>query len=466
MAKRYLVLSLFLILSTQIKAQQYGLFNTKTLFDAFENPAQRAFVLDSSRKYASNFLLPYFGLNAANKGDANFSLRTLINDGVYRTSGIPVNNERNQLYQSSNIYLFSFRIFKNYKDHQELGFSWQMRSDAFTDYTNATLIAFDDFNRLKTSMDAPFNGNGYGQSYHQFSMNYRENIDKRLAFGVKLSLLSGITYNKIDITDSEIQFNPTAQQLTVNVGGTYQSNFLRSKELDTKTLIPDFKNPGLSLGFGTTYTSKTGFFIMGSIKDLGFIKWNKNSHSITVPENEGEIQVQDGENKNTLQRKLEDLFISHDYQKGFYTATNAKADFLISKKFEFYTPNFIISKNLWNKGGDIALVNNFAYNEFSVSLSPIYNLNGFMMLGTQAKYQTPNFEFFLGSDNVLKSAAYKQQPTTSNNGYAGASVYMGVGIKFGYTVEHPQNSSYMPGVGDDVDKKGFFARLFGVFKKK
>ncbi|MGY0041385.1 hypothetical protein [Pedobacter sp. NJ-S-72] len=136
MAKKYLILSLFLILSTQIKAQQYGLFNTKTLFDAFENPAQKAFVLDSSRKYASNFLLPYFGLNGANKGDANFSLRSLINDGVYRTSGIPVNNNRNQLYQSSNIYLFSFRIFKSYKDHQELGFSWQVRSDAFTDYTN------------------------------------------------------------------------------------------------------------------------------------------------------------------------------------------------------------------------------------------------------------------------------------------------------------------------------------------
>ncbi|MGY0041383.1 hypothetical protein [Pedobacter sp. NJ-S-72] len=168
----------------------------------------------------------------------------------------------------------------------------------------------------------------------------------------------------------------------------------------------------------------------------------------------------------TPYKKLEDLFTSHDQRKGFYTATNAKLDLLVSKKFEFYTPSFILSKNIWNKGGDIALVNNFAYNEFSVSLSPIYNLNGFMMLGTQAKYQTPNFEFFLGSDNVLKSAAYNTKATASNSGYAGASVYMGVGIKFGYTVEHPQNSSYMPGVGDDLDKKGFFTKLFGVFKKK
>ncbi|RAJ37125.1 DUF5723 family protein [Pedobacter cryoconitis] len=465
MAKRYLILSLFLILSTQIKAQQYGLFNTKTLFDAFENPAQKAFVLDSSRQYASNFLLPYFGLNAANKGASNFSLRGLINDGKYNTTGIPVDIGRNQAYQTSNIYLFTFRIFKSYKDHQELGFSWQMRSDAFADYTNATLVAFDDFNKFKDNITSPFNGNGYGQSYHQFSMNYRENVSKQLAFGVKLSLLSGITYNKIDITSSDVQFNPEQRRLTVNVGGTYQSNFLRAKELNTNTLIPDFKNPGLSMGFGTTYTSKTGFFLMGSVKDLGFIRWNKNSHSIIAPE-EDDIIVNERDDKNTLQRKLEDHFIANDQRKGFYTATNAKLDLLVSKRFDFYTPNFIVSKNIWNKGGDIALVNNFAYNEFSVSLSPIYNLNGFMMLGTQAKYQTPNFEFFLGSDNVLKSAAYNQQASITNNSYAGASVYMGVGIKFGYTVEHPQNSSYMPGVGDDPDKKGFFAKLFGVFKKK
>ncbi|MBB5634636.1 hypothetical protein HDF26_002691 [Pedobacter cryoconitis] len=468
MAKRYLLLSLFFILSTQIKAQQYGLFNTKTLFDAFENPAQKAFVLDSSRQYASNFLLPYFGLNAANKGDANFGLRSYIHDRSYNTSGIPIgNNARNQGYQGSNIYLFTFRIFKSYKDHQELGFSWQMRSDAYADYTNETLVAFDDYRRFNKSQDSPFNGNGYGQSYHQFSMNYRENVDKQLAFGVKLSLLSGITYNKINITQSDIQFNgnPGANdQLTIGFKGTYQSNFLRAKELDFNTLIPDFKNPGLSVGFGTTYTSKTGFFLMGSVKDLGFIRWNKNSHSIFVPN--GEVVVNNLSSGKELQQKFEDQFIDRDEQHAFYTATNAKTDFLISKKFDFYTPNFIISKNLWNKGGDIALVNNFSYDEFSVSLSPIYNLNGFMMLGTQAKYQTPNFEFFLGSDNVLKSAAYNQQPGTTNNSYAGASVYMGVGIKFGYTVEHPQNSSYMPGVGDDADRRGFFSKLFGIFKKK
>ena len=68
------------------------------------------------------------------------------------------------------------------------------------------------------------------------------------------------------------------------------------------------------------------------------------------------------------------------------------------------------------------------------------------MLGTQGMYQTPNFEFFLGTDNLLKSATALQK-ATANTRYYGGSVYMGMAIKFGYDVEHPQNSSYMPGVG-------------------
>lgn len=470
MAKRYLTLLIFFLLSTHLKAQQYGLFNTKTLFDAFENPAQKAFVLDSSRQYASNFLLPYFGLNAASKGDSQFVLNGLIDNGIYDSTNIPIgNNDRNKAIQSSNIYLFNFRLFKSYKFHKELGFSWQMRSDAYVDYTNESLVIFDDYNRFNSSQNGVFNGNGYGQSYHQFSFNYRENYNKRLAFGVKLSLLSGITYNKIDISRSSLSINDATNSLSVGLTGNYESNYLRTKELSSKTLLPNFKNPGLSVGFGTTYTSKSGVFIMGSIKDLGFIKWNNKSHSIFVDDVVTVTRDPLGDNtdlnsNNTLSEKVENLFIDSDVRKGFYTATNAKADFLISRKFGNYTPNFIVSKNLFYKGGDVAFVNTVKFNEFAVSLTPAYNLIGFPMLGTQGMYQTPNFEFFLGTDNLLKSATIQKKATTSN-GYYGGSVYLGLAIKFGYVVEHPQNSSYMPGVGDD-NEKSFLSKVLGVFKSK
>jgi hypothetical protein len=470
MAKRYAILLFTIILSTQLKAQQFGLFNTKTLFDSFENPAQKAFVLDSSRQYASNFFFPGLGLDVANKGDSNFALRSLINrgkfNGVYDASGIPIGEfKRNEAYLASNTYLLTFRLFKSYKYHQELGFSWQVRADAYANYSNETLVAVDNYNRFEGDQIGIFNGKAYGQSYHQFSVTYRENYDKRLSFGAKLSLLSGITYNNANITGSSITVDPAVGQLRIGMSGTYKTNFYGDDEIGSKTLVPNFRNPGLSAGFGTTYKSKTGYFIMANVKDLGFIRWSKNAHQIVV--NDGEIIVDRTNNdQKNLQRQLSDLLEENDIRKAFYTPTNAKADFLLSKTFQYYSPNFIVSKNLFYTGGHVALANTFKFNELSATLTPAYNLLGFGMLGLQGMYQTPNFEFYLGTDNLLRTTAIRQSVNVTT-GYTGASVYMGMAIKFGYVVEHPQNSSFMPGVGEEANKNGgFFAKIFGIFKKK
>ena len=469
MKKIYLILFTIISLSTQLKAQQFGLFNTKTLFDAFENPAQKAFVLDSSRHYASNFLFPNLGLNLSNKGDSNFPLRSLINggkfNGEYDASGVPIGtNGRNKASISTNIYLLTFRLFKSYKFQQEMGFSWQLRADGFADYSNETLVAINNYHRFTTAQDGLFNGNAYGQSYHQFSITYRENYDKRLSFGGKLSLLSGITYNNVDVTNSNVRIVDAQGSLAIGVTARYKSNFLDTSEISTKMLRPDFKNPGISASFGTTYKSKTGVFIMANVKDLGFIKWNSKSHDSFV--NNGEVVLpRTDNNQEQLKKDIYHLFTDADRRKSIYSATNAKVDFLISKTFQFYTPNLIISKNVFYPGGDVALVNTFKKNEFSLSVTPTYNMLGLAMLGTQVMYQTPNFEFYLGTDNLLRTTAIRQQVNV-NTGYTGASVYMGMAIKFGYVVEHPQNSSYMPGVGGDADRgEGFFSRFFNMFRR-
>lgn len=160
--------------------------------------------------------------------------------------------------------------------------------------------------------------------------------------------------------------------------------------------------------------------------------------------------------------------IDNTSRKAFYALTNAKVDFLISRPFSFYTPSLILSKNVFYKGGDVALVNKFSYNDFSVSAIPNYNIDGLMLFGMQGMYKTPNFEVFLGSDNLFKSVSVynglRSRDVTIGSGYSSASFYMGVGIKFGNTVEHPQNSSTMPGINDN--QTSFFGRLFSVFSRR
>lgn len=428
MAKLYLFG--LLLISCQLRAQQFGLFNTNTLFDAFENPAQKAFVYNDSRQYASNFLLPYLGINASNRGDAGYALQRKLNDGAIETRNLPIGTgRRNKLFGSSNIYLLTFRTSPFYENNQEMGFSWQLRSDVYADYTNETLVALRNYGRFNNSQNELFNGNGYGQSYHQFSANYRVDYGDGIAWGIKFGILSGITYNNADVTQSSLAVAP--DQLAVRLTGKYKASFLLTGELHRKTLLPDFKNPGLSASFGTTYTTAADVFIMANIKDLGFIRWNKNSSSVLL--NNDLVTLNTGNNgiSKDFQRKVVELLERNNLHKAFYTATNAKLDFLISKTYDFYSPDFIVSKNLFYNGGDIILVNNFKMEEFTFSVSPAFNMNQFLLIGAQGLYQSPNFEFFAGTDNLLKSAVIFNSASYSPKGTIGASLYMGVGIKFG-----------------------------------
>lgn len=470
MKKRYLLLFGLIGIFNQLKAQQYALFNTRTLFDAFENPAVKAFTLDSSGKYASNFLFPNLGINAAGGGSAQDMLRRLAQEQVYDTKGLPLGTgAMNHLYQNTNVYLLTFRIFNSYKYNQEIGFAWQVRSDAHVDYTNESLAIFDSYKRFENVPYTDiFNDKGYQQSYHQFSVSIRENWDKRLAFGAKLSLLSGIAYNSIQIDNSYLYADVANDRLDIGLNGTYRGSFIQSDEVNKHTFIPTFKNPGISISLGTTYASKSGYFIMGNIKDLGFIRWAKSSHVAKFNQLKSIYALSTYTNKE-VSEEITEIADDIDQQKSFIVPTNAKADFLISRTFSFYKPSFIVSKNLFKPGGDIALVNTFKINKFAASVTPVYNFNNFVMVGLQGMYQTPNFEFFLGTDNIGKSISLgkglNNSDATQGSGYVGGSFYLGLGIKFGRTVEHPQNLSTMPGVNGEKVYKGFFRSMYEFFKK-
>jgi hypothetical protein len=465
-----LLLALLVLASFEgANAQQYALFGTKTMFDAFENPSQKSFTLDSSRRFSSNFFLPYFGANAINKGSSKFAIRKLTQEGVFDTRSLPIGTgEVNHFFENSNIYIAAFRLFKSYKYQKEMGFSWQIKSDAHIDYTNESLAIFDSFERFNKGQQYTgiFDSKGYEQSYHQFSFTYRENWDKRLAFGLKASLLSGILYNKLDIADSYLYIDPAASALLIGLNGTYSSNFSDFDEVNKKNFFPNFKNPGVSLSFGTNYTTKKGLFLMANIKDLGFIWWRSNTQRTTIDQSKIIENLEDQSNTN---QEIKDIFLLSEQSKKFLAPTNAKLDVYLSKRYGFYKPGLAVSKNLFYKGGDIAFVNTFIANDFSGSITPLYNLNGVFMVGLQAKYQTPNFELFMGTDNLVATSFQTmgmiKNDATVGSGPNGASFYMGVGIKFGNVVNHPQFADVIPGINDN-EGGSFFKNLFSIFRRR
>ncbi len=67
-----------------------------------------------------------------------------------------------------------------------------------------------------------FNSNYYYQTYNQISFSYREKINKQFSFGVKLSALLGIEYQKLNITSSKGVFDKAARYCDrLALRGTY-----------------------------------------------------------------------------------------------------------------------------------------------------------------------------------------------------------------------------------------------------
>lgn len=425
-------------------AQQYSLYNSRTLYDSFENPSQKAFVPDSSKKYAFNFFIPAVSVNAVSLGPQQQALKRYVFIGSIRKSELDVNQEgKNNLFLSSNVYLGMFKIFKDIKRHREIGFSWQIRSDSYLDATQQTIGLFKDFNNfnITAATGNPFKNTGNSQSYHQFGFTYREDITKRVGLGVKVSYLSGISYNYLKIKSSSFQRGAGSALVTLNMDARYRSNFLYDDPYQI-AYAPGFTNPGMAVTLSANLKLKKNWYLLGNVKDLGFIRWGNNSYDYDF--NRPIIASRYSAFEAELKRRLE-----NDYEeKGFTSVTNGKVEILINKDVGIYQPNLLLSKSFLYKGTDLAAINNFLYKSSVFSLSAVYNTNEYLQVGTQYMFKTPNIELYVGSDNLFKTLTsiqgYLQEDPELGNGYTGASFYLGFSVKFGDPLQRRQNTTKWP----------------------
>ena len=235
-------------------AQQFSLYNSRTLYDSFENPSQRAYQVDTSRRFAFNFFIPTISINSSFTGPAEAAFKTLLYDGMFNGRDITIgDNKHNNLTLNSNNYVAMLRMLKTVKKYKEIGLSWQIRNDGRVKVSNDIFAVFDDYRLFNSSsLQNIFSLNGYNQSYHQFSFTYRQNYTKRLAIGAKLSLLSGISYTQLKVSQSEINMDEAADVIDVSLRGTLRSNF-KFDNFQRKMADPNFRNPGLSFTAGASY---------------------------------------------------------------------------------------------------------------------------------------------------------------------------------------------------------------------
>ncbi|MDB5012988.1 MAG: hypothetical protein JWQ25_1190 [Daejeonella sp.] len=459
-----IVLTVCIGIYTQLAfSQQFSLYHSSTLYDAFENPAERAFQADSSKKFATNAFIPTFGFNSFIMGPAQEAFRSSLFVGVPNAQKLELGtNQVNRVVLHTNDYLIMFRIFKTEKYNTEMGFSWQLRNDGNVLVTNETLALLQSFKLFKTTPPPNLlNNRGYNQSYHQASFTYREDYNRRLSLGLKISVLNGITYNKLTTSSSNLSINSAENTITASLKGNLLSSFEYGK-FEKNAWIPDFKNPGLSMGFSAGYKFKNGIFMLANVKDIGFIVWGKSSYKYafnkTVVIDSTDVKSPAKELKSEFNKMFDDT----GNRKGFMTSTNGKAEVLFNKKFGWYQPNLIISKSIINAEGDLALVNNIKIGNWVYTATGDYNFYNLFQAGGQVMYKTPNFECYMGSDQLFKTVETSNSFANNNDagsGYTGASAYFGFAFKFGPDVEHPHNANTIPGLEEKHIQKSFFRRL-------
>lgn len=475
--RKFLIISGLLGLLMKPVWGQVALNNSRTLYDTFENPSQKAFYADTSKRFAFNFGFPTLSINSSVSGSGIPTVRGMLVDNITNTSTLPLGQGKfSNLSAHTNIYLLSFRWFKKLKYQQEAGFSWQIRNDTWAKISNESLAIFDTFTRFDNGdYQDVFDNRAYEQSYHQFAFSYRENLTKTIGLGVKLSLLSGIAYHSGSMNNTFLSINKNINEFFAGYTGKFRSS--TNGDTDSKILLPNFKNPGFALTASANFRFKSGWYILANVKDLGFIRWNKKSQVYNFQQT---VFVDQANLPNAADRLEEQITASFEgstsgdeanfKNKAFIRPVNSKIEFLLNKDFGFYRPNLMLSKNIWYPGGQATLINNLVLNKHVFSLSPTYNFFNYVDLGTQYLYKTPNWEFFVGSDQLFKSLqlikSLNQSDASLLKGQLSAGFYIGFSGKFGRILYHNQNTDEIPGLEPPNlnAKPSFFKKMFGKSK--
>jgi hypothetical protein len=475
--KNFLLAVCFLFISVETFGQQFSQYNTGTLYDSFENPAQASFVPDTSRKLAFNFFIPNFNSNLYVTGNGQVPLKSRAFSGKYDNTSLSIGNGRfSRANANANVYSLMFKVFTSLDGNQEIGISTQTRAEGRGLFTDETLLVLDGPNNFQNQV--PYNNilnDSYtAQSYHQISFNYREKVNKNFALGIKLSALLGIQYQQLQIDESHITFDKANDAADLTLRGRYRISYTPGP-LTQHDLLPSLKNPGAAISIGTAIRTRDNFNIQFNVKNVGFIHWYKSSTvsdfgtTLTVPD------ISTKRREDNLYATTYSIVRSAGKEQSFTTPTNGVMEISANKSYWFdydrrfkYSPTLIVQKEVFFDGYTAALVNPFQYDNLVGTLTTSYNNYGIFSTGLQFMVKTPNVEFYIGSDRVLQSislagAANKNAAQINKNAsYTGADVFLGFSLKFGQVIEHPLNSSHIP-LGD---RPGFITRIWNsIFHK-
>jgi hypothetical protein len=481
--KNSLLFWCFILITANVYGQRFSQYNTGSLYDSFENPAQRAFIPDTTRQFAFNFFIPNFSSDFFITGNAQQGAKTRIFSSYYNTANLKTaQNAYNRVNANFNSYALMFKLFASENGDQEVGVFFNTKGEMRAVATDETLAIFNGFTNFpNNSYNNILNDNFHYQLYHQIGFTYREQVSKHFAFGLKLSALSGLQYRKFDITQSSVTFDRTsgAETATITLEGNGRFNNNDNKT-STQKFGPSFLNPGAAISIGTMFFDNLGYKWQVNLKDLGFIRWNNTSKSGSfggTREIEGFLSA---DREKAIIDGASNITDGKQAVGGFTTYTNSLLELSVNKSYLLsdndrfkFSPTLIGSKELMYSGFTAALVAPVQMGKYTATVVTSYNDLKLLNLGGQFMVKTDNAEFFIGTEQLFQTASFaaaginpprRRQEVVNQGSHSGASFFLGASFKFGYLIERRLNSSSIP---DGSDNGGFIGRTWNkLFGKK
>ncbi len=470
--KRILLAFCLILVALNGFSQQFSQYNTGTLYDSFENPSQRSFIPDSSKKYAFNFFVPSFNASLFLTGDAQSTLVNRAFGGKYNNSALQIGAGRyNNAGIDASAYSMMFKMFTSLNGDAETGFYAETKAEGkgtFTDESIALLngpVAFPN-----NTYDNLFNNRYYYQIYNSIGLTYRERLSKEVAIGFKIGVLMGIDYNKLNIYESHINFDQANDAAAISLRGKYYSS-QGPGSFNTQDFLPTFRSPGATISTGISYRTEDGITFQGNVKDLGFIHWYNKSSIYMFDATKTATNISTNKKEKNIFGTVHQIIQTNQIHTSYVSPTDGKFELSATKTYwldddkDFkYLPTLIGSKELFYNGYTGAFVNRFQYKNYNVSLTASYDNLNLFNLGTQFMYKSSNAEFFIGSERLLQTAGFAlaagNSSSYSNGSFTGADIFLGFSLKFGPLIEHPLNASTIPN-----GERGFLGRLYNrLFK--
>ncbi|ADY52313.1 hypothetical protein Pedsa_1756 [Pseudopedobacter saltans DSM 12145] len=450
-------------------AQDFSLTHTGTLYSSFENPVETSYTAEKSKRYNINFFLPSLSMDFRIKGEAETAFKSILLGNDINSSSISsVSNNTNNIHITGNGYVFMMKMLYTAEYQREMGISLQFKNEGNFDLSNTALVIPYSSSIFKSGTYPDlFNSNYKNIAYWQLGLSYRENYNSKLAFGGKLSLLSGAAYSEMNINSSNLEVNENNYQLQLT--GAFTNSF-GSNQPKIKAFLPGLKNPGVGISLGTSYLFNNKMFLTAHLKDAGIIFWNKKTPQFLFSDS---LTVDRFKGKDTYREHYRDsLTVMLDrntgYAGAFHTWTSSKIEFALSKTFDSYKPVLIASKNLLNSDGFIALQNNYIYRSLNLALSPAYYFDSKLNIGSLFMIKSANVDFYLGTEKLLPTyylgKTYIKKDESIGKSPTQANIFFGLNLKFGKMMQTMPFADFVDGLNDA--ETGYVYRLSKKEKRK